>query len=93
AGDADALVPAHTLVTGLVTDGNPADLLAPHTVIEATVKGRQFHALVRPNGPLSNQWVAAEPSLEEVLLAYLRSPDAPSLFTPGARIEEGTRTA
>ncbi|WP_371665574.1 ABC transporter ATP-binding protein [Streptomyces sp. NBC_01241] len=93
AGDADALVPAHALVTGLLTDGNPADLLAPHTVIETRIQGRQFHALVRPNGPLPSDWVVAAPSLEEVLLAYLRSPDAPSLFTPGARIEEGIRTA
>ncbi|MFD8824337.1 ABC transporter ATP-binding protein [Streptomyces sp. NPDC059605] len=88
AGDADALVPAHVLVTGLATDGDPAGLLAPHTVIESRVQGRQFHALVRPNGPLPSDWVVAEPSLEEVLLAHLRSPDAPALFTPGARIED-----
>ncbi|MFF1646673.1 ABC transporter ATP-binding protein [Streptomyces sp. NPDC058240] len=94
AGDADALVPAHALVTGLAPDGNPADALAPHTVIECRVQGRQFHALVRTNGPLSGDWVVAEPSLEEVLLAHLRSPDAPPLFTPGARIEaEGSHTS
>ncbi|MGW2178362.1 ABC transporter ATP-binding protein [Streptomyces sp. NPDC001732] len=94
AGDADALVPAHALVTGLATDGDPAGLLAPHTVIEFRVQGRQFNALVRPNGPLPSDWVVAEPSLEEVLLAHLRSPDAPPLFTPGARIEdEGTHAA
>ncbi|MFF2328450.1 MULTISPECIES: ABC transporter ATP-binding protein [unclassified Streptomyces] len=94
AGDADALVPAHALVTGLAGEGNPADLLAPHTVIEVRVQGRQFHALVRPNGPLPGDWVVAEPSLEEVLLAHLRSPRAPSLFTPGAGIEaEGIHTS
>ncbi|RPK62724.1 ABC transporter ATP-binding protein [Streptomyces sp. ADI95-17] len=94
AGDADALVPAHALVTGLATDGDPAAALAPHTVIECRVQGRQFHALVRPNGPLSGDWVVAEPSLEEVLLAHLRAPDAPPLFTPGARIEaEGSHTS
>jgi ABC-2 type transport system ATP-binding protein len=94
AGDADALVPAHALVTGLATDGDPAAALAPHTVIECRVQGRQFHALVRPNGPLSGDWVVAEPSLEEVLLAHLRSPDAPALFTPGARIQaEGSHTS
>lgn len=91
AGDADALVPAHALVTGLAVDGDPAAALAPHTVIEHRVQGRQFQALVRPNGPLPAEWVVAEPSLEEVLLAHLRSPDAPPLFTPGARFEaEGT---
>ncbi|MGW1845327.1 ABC transporter ATP-binding protein [Streptomyces sp. NPDC001966] len=94
AGDADALVPAHALVTGLATDGDPAAALAPHTVIQYRVQGRQFHALVRPNGPLSGDWVVAEPSLEEVLLAHLRAPDAPPLFTPGARIEaEGSHTS
>ncbi|MFE4798547.1 ABC transporter ATP-binding protein [Streptomyces sp. NPDC056708] len=94
AGDADALVPAHALVTGLATGGDPAASLTPHTVIEARVQGRQFHALVRPNGPLSGDWVVAEPSLEEVLLAHLRSSDAPPLFTPGARIEaEGIHTS
>ncbi|MCX5504374.1 ABC transporter ATP-binding protein [Streptomyces sp. NBC_00053] len=94
AGDADALVPAHALVTGLATDGDPVAALAPHTVIECRVQGRQFHALVRPNGPLSGDWVVAEPSLEEVLLAHLRAPDAPPLFTPGARIEaEGSHTS
>ncbi|MFJ5725616.1 ABC transporter ATP-binding protein [Streptomyces sp. NPDC093149] len=94
AGDADALVPAHALVTGLATDGDPAAALAPHTVIECRVQGRQFHALVRTNGPLSGDWVVSEPSLEEVLLAHLRSPDAPSLFTPGARTEaEGSHTS
>ncbi|MFD4854982.1 ABC transporter ATP-binding protein [Streptomyces atratus] len=94
AGDADALVPAHALVTGLATGGDPAASLAPHTVVEARVQGRQFHALVRPNGPLSGDWVIAEPSLEEVLLAHLRSSDAPPLFTPGARNEaEGIHTS
>ncbi|MFE7040376.1 ABC transporter ATP-binding protein [Streptomyces atratus] len=94
AGDADALVPAHALVTGLATGGDPAASLAPHTVVEARVQGRQFHALVRPNGPLSGDWVVAEPSLEEVLLAHLRSSDAPPLFTPGARNEaEGIHTS
>ncbi|MEV6162941.1 ABC transporter ATP-binding protein [Streptomyces sp. NPDC052052] len=94
AGDADAVVPAHALVTGVAGDGNPAELLAPHTVVEVRVRGRQFQALVRPDGPLPADWVVAEPSLEEVLLAHLRSTDAPALFTPGAGIEaEGIPTA
>ncbi|MEU9760542.1 ABC transporter ATP-binding protein [Streptomyces sp. NPDC047985] len=88
AGDADALVPAHALVTGVVTAGDPVAALAPHTVVEVRAQGRQFQALVRPNGPLPAEWVVTEPSLEEVLLAHLRSPDAPPLFTPGARFED-----
>lgn len=94
AGDADALVPAHALVTGVTEDGALPAALAAHTLIEARIQGRQFHAMVRPQGPLGGPWQITEPSLEEVLLAHLRSPDAPALYTPGARIEaEGTRTA
>ncbi|WP_329233033.1 MULTISPECIES: ABC transporter ATP-binding protein [unclassified Streptomyces] len=94
AGDADALVPAHVLVTGVTRDGELPAALSAHTVVEKRVQGRQFRAMVRPDGPLSGDWQVAEPSLEEVLLAHLRSPEAPALYTPGAGIEtEGTRTA
>ncbi|MFE2055758.1 ABC transporter ATP-binding protein [Streptomyces sp. NPDC056465] len=94
AGDADALVPAHTLVTGLAENGGLPAALSRHTVVEQRVQGRQFQAMVRTDGPLPGNWQVAEPSLEEVLLAHLRSPDAPALFTPGAQNEtEGTRTA
>ncbi|MFC8593335.1 ABC transporter ATP-binding protein [Streptomyces atroolivaceus] len=94
AGDADALVPAHVLVTGLTRDGDLPPALARHTVIEKRVQGRQFQAMVRLDGPLSGDWQLSEPSLEEVLLAHLRSPDAPALYTPGAQIEtHGSMTA
>ncbi|MEV5160284.1 ABC transporter ATP-binding protein [Streptomyces sp. NPDC053728] len=94
AGDADALVPAHTLVTGVTRDGELPAALTAHTVVEKRVQGRQFRAMVRPSGPLSGDWQVTEPSLEEVLLAHLRSPEAPALYTPGADIEtEGNRTA
>lgn len=33
-------------------------------------------------------WEAAEPSLEELLLAHLRSPEAPALLTPSATAAE-----
>ncbi|MFE2292024.1 ABC transporter ATP-binding protein [Streptomyces sp. NPDC059452] len=94
AGDTDALVPAHTLVTGLTRDGSLPAGLDRHTVVETRVQGRQFQALIRPKGPLPAEWESVEPSLEEVLLAHLRSPDAPSLYTQGARVEaEGTQAA
>ncbi|WP_299530691.1 ABC transporter ATP-binding protein [uncultured Streptomyces sp.] len=86
AGEVDALVPAHALVTGVAVDGGPPASLARHTVIECRVQGRQFQALVRPSGPLDGAWQSVEPGLEEVLLAHLRSPDAPALHTPGARV-------
>ncbi|MEU1284170.1 ABC transporter ATP-binding protein [Kitasatospora sp. NPDC005856] len=94
AGDTEALVPAHALVTGLVTAGDPLAPLAPHTVVEHRSQGRQFQALIRPNGPLRPEWAVAEPNLEEVLLAHLRSPDAPALYTASARHEaEGAPTS
>ncbi|MFG3117396.1 ABC transporter ATP-binding protein [Streptomyces sp. NPDC048197] len=87
AGPTDALVPAHLLVTGVASgdDGVPEELRERHTVVEARVTGRQFSALVRPGGPLSDSWEALVPGMEEVLLAYLRSPGAPDLIAGEAR--------
>ncbi|MET9543807.1 ABC transporter ATP-binding protein [Streptomyces sp. NPDC006627] len=94
AGDTDELVPAHALVTGLAPDGEPPADLTPHTVVEFRASGRQFRALLRPHGPLAPDWEVSEPSLEEVLLAHLRSPGTEPLFTRAARIEdEGTHAA
>jgi ABC-2 type transport system ATP-binding protein len=94
AGDTDELVPAHALVTGLAPDGKPPADLTPHTVVEFRASGRQFRALLRPHGPLAPDWEVSEPSLEEVLLAHLRSPGTEPLFTRAARIEdEGTHAA
>ncbi|MEU9500367.1 ABC transporter ATP-binding protein [Streptomyces sp. NPDC048196] len=87
AGPTDALVPAHLLVTGVASgdDGVPEELRQRHTVVEARVTGRQFSALIRPGGPLSDSWEALVPGMEEVLLAYLRSPGAPDLIAGEAR--------
>ncbi|MFH8290032.1 ABC transporter ATP-binding protein [Streptomyces sp. NPDC018059] len=94
AGDTDELVPAHALVTGLAPDGKPPADLTPHTVVEFRASGRQFRALLRPHGPLAPDWEVSEPSLEEVLLAHLRSPGTEPLFTRAARIEaEGIHAA
>ncbi|MFJ5799135.1 ABC transporter ATP-binding protein [Streptomyces decoyicus] len=88
AGQTEELVPAHLLVTGVAEgdDGVPEELRHRHTVVEARVTGRQFNALVRPRGPVSDSWEVLVPSLEEVLLAYLRSPEAPTLIADEARV-------
>ncbi|MEU3687870.1 ABC transporter ATP-binding protein [Streptomyces narbonensis] len=70
-GAIDDLLAAHTLLTGPVAD------LAPHTVVESRTTGRQLTALVRKEGPVEGPWEAAEPSLEELLLAHLRASRAP----------------
>ena len=77
-GGIDDLLTAHTLVTGR---GTAADL-APHTVVESRPAGRGLTALIRREGPVDPAWQTEEPSLEEVLLAHLRSPEAPALLTP-----------
>jgi ABC-2 type transport system ATP-binding protein len=75
AGPLDDLLAAHTLVTG-----RAGDSLAPHTVVESRTTGRQLTALVRPTGPLGDGIRGEHPTLEEVVLAHLRSPDAPPLL-------------
>ncbi|MCX4675440.1 ABC transporter ATP-binding protein [Streptomyces sp. NBC_01433] len=78
-GETEDLVGAHALLTGRVRDP------APHTVVESRTTGRQLTALVRKEGPVDDTaWDITEPSLEELLLAHLRAPDAPPLLTPSA---------
>ena len=84
-GETEGLLAAHTLLTGPVGD------LAPHTVVESRTTGRQLTALVRKEGPVDSiAWQTADPSLEELVLAHLRSPGAPALLTPGADARVGT---
>ncbi|MET9970613.1 ABC transporter ATP-binding protein [Streptomyces sp. NPDC006356] len=73
-GPLDDLLAAHRLVTGRA-DGS----LETHTVVESRTTGRQTTALVRPEGPLDASWQAAAPTLEELVLAHLRAPEAPAL--------------
>jgi ABC-2 type transport system ATP-binding protein len=80
AGETDDLLSAHTLLTGPVAD------LAPHTVVESRTTGRQLTALIRQDGTPDGMWETAQPSLEELLMAHLRSPGAPALLTPSAEV-------
>ncbi|WP_413100620.1 ABC transporter ATP-binding protein [Streptomyces sp. Inha503] len=87
AGGTDDIQAAHSLVTGpRVAGGGTPDALARHTVVETRTTGRQLTALIRPEGtPAGDGWIVTEPSLEDVLLGYLRAPDAPPMFTAEAR--------
>ncbi|MEU4092621.1 ABC transporter ATP-binding protein [Streptomyces sp. NPDC026673] len=88
AGDVDELLSAHVLLQGAVGGegpGVPAEL-AGHTVVEYRTSGRQATALIRPDGPVAGQWQSHTPHLEELLLAYLRCPDAPPLISPVAQV-------
>ncbi|MFI8001554.1 ABC transporter ATP-binding protein [Streptomyces sp. NPDC086010] len=87
-GESEDIVAAHAVLTGQVGD------LAPHTVVESRTTGRQLTALVRKEGPVDTAaWDVAEPSLEELLLAHLRSPQAPALLTPSAHAREEVTAA
>ncbi|WP_327329567.1 MULTISPECIES: ABC transporter ATP-binding protein [unclassified Streptomyces] len=82
-GESEDIVAAHAVLTGQVRD------LAPHTVVESRTTGRQMTALVRKEGPVDQAaWDVTEPSLEELLLAHLRSPEAPPLLTPSAHARQ-----
>ncbi|WP_317444156.1 ABC transporter ATP-binding protein [Streptomyces collinus] len=84
AGELDDLLAAHLRVSG------PADSAAldPHTVIESRVTGRQLSALIRPAGPLPGDLRSSAPSLEELVLAHLRNPQAPALTPAGTGRKE-----
>ncbi|MFJ8107597.1 ABC transporter ATP-binding protein [Streptomyces sp. NPDC096132] len=83
AGELDDLLDAHTRVSATTESADALPDLAPHTVVESRVTGRQFTALIRPAGPLADGWRSTTPSLEELVLSYLRNPEAASL-TPAA---------
>ncbi|GAA2239427.1 ABC transporter ATP-binding protein [Streptomyces amakusaensis] len=94
-GHVDELVPAHRLVTGLADPGPgpgegagvlPAGIAGRHTVIESRFSGRQFTALLRTDTDPGDAYESVEPSLEEVLLGYLRSAEAPPLISPASRL-------
>ncbi|MFG2955916.1 ABC transporter ATP-binding protein [Streptomyces sp. NPDC048291] len=81
AGEIDDLLAAHARVAaGAGTD------LAPHTVVDSRTTGRQLTALVRPAGPLPADWRTDAPSLEELVLAHLRNPEAPALTAVEATV-------
>ncbi|MGP4109783.1 ABC transporter ATP-binding protein [Streptomyces sp. 4N509B] len=79
AGESEDVLAAHARLTGASPD------FAPHTVVESGATGRGHTALVRRRGPVDTAaWHVEQPSLEELVLAHLRNPGAPALFTDSA---------
>ncbi|MGH1554195.1 hypothetical protein ACRAWF_26425 [Streptomyces sp. L7] len=77
AGEIDELLAAHRRVSA------PADtVLDAHTVVESRTTGRQLTALIRPLAPLAADWQTGTPTLEELVLSYLRNPQAPTTKIP-----------
>lgn len=58
AGDVDELMTIHTVVTGAREGEGLPDFLGYHTLVEARTSGRQFTALIRPEGrsPAPGRW-------------------------------------
>ncbi|MFE9725270.1 ABC transporter ATP-binding protein [Streptomyces sp. NPDC005794] len=84
AGEVHELRAAHALLD--VPGGAASPAVTPHRVIESHRGEGRPGVLVRLGGPVEYDGPAAEsPTLEELLLAYLRSPDAPPLIAPSAR--------
>ncbi|MET9534405.1 ABC transporter ATP-binding protein [Streptomyces sp. NPDC006649] len=84
AGEVNELRAAHALFTARVDGSLPA--VAPHTVIDSCSGEGRPGTLVRLDGPVEYAGHGGPPTLEELLLAYLRSPDAPPLIAPSARV-------
>jgi ABC-2 type transport system ATP-binding protein len=77
-GDIEDLLAAHRLLTG------PAELADKlrASVVDSTTTDRQATMLARDVGPLDPKWTTRGVGLEELVLAYLRRPEAASLPRP-----------
>ncbi|MGW3078247.1 ABC transporter ATP-binding protein [Kitasatospora sp. NPDC001132] len=71
AGDLEEILDGHRLLTGPAARGA---CLAADSVVEQRVSGRRAIALVRTGDPLDGEWESERPSLEDLLLGYLRGP-------------------
>lgn len=80
-GDIDDLLAEHRTCTGPV---DTADEIAErHAVIARSERGRQATLVVRAaHPPVHPQWMVAPVNLEDLVLTYLRNPDAVALPGP-----------
>ena len=85
AGDVAELIAAHRTVSA--PDAHAARLagLPGQVTVETRSAGGRTTALIRPRGPLPADNDPALPTLENLLLAHLRTGDAPPLITPAAQ--------
>lgn len=74
-GDVEELLDDHRLVVGAADagDSSPASL-AHHEIVELRRTGRQATALLKPLGEIDPDWDVSRPNLEDILMAYLRTP-------------------
>jgi ABC-2 type transport system ATP-binding protein len=81
AGEVDALLASHRLLTGPAAE---VDRYAGRPVVHAGRAEAQAHLLVQATAddPVPPGWTARAASLEELALAYLREPGAVALHGP-----------
>ncbi|MFB7499877.1 ABC transporter ATP-binding protein [Streptomyces sp. NPDC056161] len=86
AGETGELLAAHALLTG--GPGGLPPAAGNHLVIESRRDAGRATALVRLSEPVAvtGDRQVQIPTLEDLLLAYLRSPEAPALICPSARV-------
>lgn len=87
AGDVEEMVDRHRLLVGTDDARDPLPEPDLHDVVEVRRAGRQVTALVRPLIPVAEGWDVVEPTLEDVLMAHLRSAEASPLITGSARVD------
>jgi ABC-2 type transport system ATP-binding protein len=92
-GDIEDLLREHKLLVGRRREGDPPP--SPHTVVSASFTQRQATYLVRLDGQVRDpHWDVRDVALEELVLAYMRTPDAAALPRPalaaGGRATEPT---
>ncbi|MGW3497012.1 ATP-binding cassette domain-containing protein [Streptomyces sp. NPDC001020] len=96
-GPVDEALAGHRLLTGSTVGAAPGALdpsVLPG-VVEARIRGRQTTLLVRGDGTVpGGPWQSEEPSLETLLMCYLRSPQAPPWIARplGETVPEATHT-
>jgi ABC-2 type transport system ATP-binding protein len=81
-GAVDDLLAEHRVLVG--PRRTSADVAAVGSVVSATHAERQSTLLVRVNGLVPDGWVVHEPSLEEIVLAYLADNAVRALPGPAA---------
>ena len=80
--DMDALLAEHRILVGPRKDTTPIG--RAHTIVREDTTARQTTLLVRLNGPVIDPaWTVEQPTLEEIVLGYMRQDQDASLTTSG----------
>ncbi|WP_043666193.1 ABC transporter ATP-binding protein [Streptomyces xylophagus] len=85
AGDVAELIGAHRTVSAPDAQAHRLAGLPGQLTVDTRSAGGRTTALIRPQGPLPADAEPVLPSLEELLLAHLRTDDVPPLITSAAR--------